>query len=198
MYRYNRRPANSDVDIISYCVSDNNIHQKFLHGDGFGQESRPCQKLLAQHCAERWDLPCDMALARANNSRRYHVAQVIADNPSFMSPAEVLVRNTAIEKYRAATRFCHYHEEQFDPNNAKSPMLKHYRGKQCLIYLEVKDPRAIDADPVMNMLLQNPRVSADILANIQSTMRAKGTLASLRGTRLGRFYGVGGGGGGVT
>ena len=50
------------------------------------------------------------------------------------------------------------------------------------------DPTLIDADPVMNRLIDKPGIAFQLLVNIYNTMKRKGTLNNLKGTRLGTFF----------
>jgi hypothetical protein len=50
------------------------------------------------------------------------------------------------------------------------------------------DPKTIDSDPVMDKLLARPIIGINILTNIYNTMKRYGTLAQLKGTKLGNFY----------
>ncbi len=184
-----------DNDPLTYCIGTN-ASQAFNHGSNgaiYGQNSNPCQVLLAQKCANKWDDVCEYASSFGANNEYAIRADTMgagARDVVGLSSGDILVRNTAQEKYRCAMHYCTAKTEQFDPINPSSPYISYYVGSNCVPEYEV-DPSTIDSDVVMNKILDNPRIAVQMLTNIKNTMMRKGTFDRLAGTRLGRFYGLG-------
>lgn len=184
-------------DPVTYCVGSN-ISQGFNHGGNaaiYGQNSPECQTYMAQRCAANWDGVCEYAAShvaneeyatRADTANLGTMKQVID-----LTPGEILLRNTAMEKYLVGMSGgnCELRTEQFDPINPSSPFISKYVGTGCVPQYAV-DPTTIDNDPVMNKILDNPKIAMQLLINIKNTMRRNGTLGNLNGTRLGSFYGL--------
>lgn len=181
-------------DPVTYCVGSN-CSQGFNHGGNaaiYGQNSPECQTYMAQRCAGNWDGVCEYASRHVANEEYATRADTVSMGMKPMidlTPGDVLVRNTAMEKYLVGMTGgnCELKTEQFDPINPSSPFISRYVGTGCVPQYAV-DPSTIDSDPVMNKLLDNPRIAPQLLVNIKNTMRRNGTLASLIGTRLGSFY----------
>lgn len=182
-------------DPLTYCIGSN-ASQRFNHGsnaDIYGQNSNACQVLLAQRCANMWDDVCEYASSSAANNEYATRASTMGAGsyPVIdLTPGELLLRNTAQEKYRCAMNYCDLKTEQFNPIDPTSPYISYYVGQNCSPEYEV-DPKTIDSDIVMNKILDRPQIAVQMLTNIKNTMRRKGTLGSLAGTRLGKFYGLG-------
>lgn len=187
---YNNDPA-------TLCLGTD-INQPFNHGSNsaiYGQNSPECQIYMAQRCANNWDGLCEYAIRPDANYEYATRADTLGQGMKGildLSPADILVRNTAMEKYRIAMHGgdCKLKTEQFNPINPSSPYMSYYVGEGCVPEFAV-DPTTIDDDPVMNRLLDNPRIGMQILINIFNTMLRKGTLNSLKGTRLGNFFALG-------
>lgn len=181
-------------DPLTYCIG-NNLSQRFNHGsnaDVYGQNSKSCQAYLAQRCAKNWDSICEYAASECANNEyatRANTINSCCGGGCIMSPGDILLKNTALEKYRIAMLNCEETVEPFDPLTANSPLIHYYSGSNCVPIYEV-NPINIDNDPVMNKILNNPKIAINMLINIKNTMRRKGTLGLLRGTRLGNFYGL--------
>jgi hypothetical protein len=179
-------------DPLTLCIG-NNASQRFNHGgnaDIYGQNSNPCQVYLSQRCAKNWDGICEYATSKSANEEYSQVADTMfAGNNQVMglTPGEVLLRNTANEKYRVNMLNCELKTEQFNPINPTSPYISYWIGQNCIPQYAV-DPRSIDKDAVMNKILDNPIIAKQLLVNIKNTMIAMGTLHLLKGTRLGNFY----------
>jgi hypothetical protein len=177
---------------LTYCINSN-TDQRFLHGadaNYYGQYSRNCQAFLADYCAQGWDAFCENAAQNVNISYPNHLEFSIPN----MSAGDILIRNAAIRKYlKKMDGNCIRTFEPFDPQVADSPLIYfwdipsnlNYVSK-CLPCFSV-DPHTIDKDPIMDKLLQNPRIGLDILINIHNTMYKEGNLHKLRGTKLGGF-----------
>jgi hypothetical protein len=179
-------------DPLTYCIG-NNASQRFNHGSTaatFGQNSRPCQVYLSQRCAQNWDGVCEYAASPAANNEFTQVAgTMFAGNNQILglSPGEVLLRNTAQERFRINMLNCDLRVEKFDANNPGSPYIAYYVGQNCIPQYGV-NPSTIDNDIVMNKILDNPRIAMQLLTNIKNTMTQMGTFHQLKGTRLGDFY----------
>ena len=179
----NMKPSDSS-NPLTYCINSN-IDQRFLHGadaNYYGQHSKSCQSFLADYCAQGWDSFCENAAQNVNISYPNHLEFGIPN----MSAGDILIRNTAIRKYlKNMDGNCIRKFEPFDPQVAESPLI-YFWDSECVPSFLV-DSRIIDQDPVMNKLLQNPRIGLDILINIHNTMYKEGTLHTLKGTKLGGF-----------
>lgn len=183
---------------LTYCIGDN-MDQRFLHGGNatiYGQHSRPCQLFLSQYCADKWDDFCE--LASRNVSVSYPDQFADCTNSGVVAckgatAGEALVYNTASRKYLVNMHGAHKKWEPFDPTVATSPMISYWVSDNCS-YSNcgtpeyAVNPKEIDNDPVMNKILMKPQIAMNILINIYNTMKRKGTLSGLKGTRLGQFY----------
>lgn len=185
-------------DPLTYCIG-NTIDQRFNHGasnaDIYGQNSNMCQVYLAQRCARNWDSVCEKAYDPRTNDE--YVTRALTASSATTTPivglssSEILLLNTAHEKYIVGMAGdCQLKVEPFDPMNPSSPMISQYVGRYCVPSFAIRDPSSIDDDPVMNRLLNNPRIARQLFANIRNTMIRKGTFHQLAGTRLGAFYGI--------
>ena len=183
-----------DNDPLTFCVG-NSASQRFNHGssaDTYGQNSNACQVLMSQRCAKKWDDVCEYAYSgRGNEEHGTRAGTMFAGNKQVigLTPGDILLKNTAEEKYRIAMHGCSVKTESFNPMNPASQCISYYVGINCVPEFAV-DPSTIDQDIVMNRILDNPRIAVQMLINIKNTMRRRGTLAQLRGTRLGTFYGI--------
>jgi hypothetical protein len=179
-------------DPLTYCLGDN---YGFNHGSNastYGQNSRPCQVYLSQRCARSWDNVCEYASQSSSNSIFTQTANNMGAGTQQsigLSPGDVLLINTAREKYRINMLNCELKTEQFDPINPSSPFISYYVGQNCIPQYAV-NPYTIDKDIVMHKILEKPQIAIQMLVNIKNTMQANGTFHMLRGTRLGSFYGL--------
>lgn len=189
---YNSNPVYNN-DPMTMCLGTNPA-QMFAHGgnvDSYGQDSMPCQVYLSQRCAKNWDRACDVASMQTDPA-----VATMGDGAGVvgMSSGDMMLRNTAMEKYRVsmrtgenATNQCQVRSEPFSTLIPSSPILTHYVG-DCIGEYAV-DPATIDSDPVMNRILDRPHMFTNILNNIRDTMIRNGTFRNLEGTRLGSYYG---------
>ena len=179
-------------DPLTYCLGEN-PSQLFNHGSTgvlYGQHSRPCQVYLAQRCAQNWDAVCEYAYNQQAAGQRANT-MFAGNNPMIgLTPSEILLKNTAEERFRVDMLNCQQRHEQFDPMNPNSPYISYYIGQHCIPIYAV-NPATIDSDVVMNKCLDNPSIVHQMLINIYHTMNRQGTLPLLKGTRLGQFYGLG-------
>jgi hypothetical protein len=125
---------------------------------------------------------------------RYIIKNHLEFSVPNMSAGDILIRNAAIRKYlKKMDGNCIRKFEPFDPQTADSPLIYFWDVPSNLNYVSKclpcfsVDPHTIDKDPIMDKLLQNPRIGLDILINIHNTMYKEGTLHTLRGTKLGGF-----------
>jgi hypothetical protein len=186
-----------DNDPATFCIGTN-ASQAFNHGSNaaiYGQNSPECQIYMSQRCAKNWDRVCEYAASHRANEEYATRADTMGQGMKSvidLSPSDVLLRNTAMEKYRIRMhggRNCELKTTQFDPINPSSPFMSYYVGSGCVPEFAV-DPDKIDDDPVMNRILSNPKIAMQMLVNIKNTMTRHGTIHLLAGTRLGNFLNV--------
>jgi hypothetical protein len=194
----------SDVaNPLTYCVN-NTLDGQFIHGSNgylYGQNSDKCQMFMSDYCALKWDGNCELASMNQNKSFPNNI-QTCDTNYGVaclgLTAGDVLIQNTAMKKYMVDDFNCEWKYEPFDPTVANSPLVRYKDSTAggcgcndgnatCVSVYEV-DPSKIDEDPVMNRILQKPLVAITVLINIYNTMKRKGTLDSLNGTKLGNFY----------
>jgi len=97
---------------------------------------------------------------------------------------------------------CEEVKKQFDPTVASSPMYSEWTSADsvcgsngscvsggCVEVFGV-DASTIDADPLMNKILDKPIIALDVLKKIYVDMKRDGTIGKLSGTRLGAFFGA--------
>ena len=194
---------NSQInDPLTYCIGDN-TDQRFLHGghsDKYGQHSKHCQLYLQNKCASNWDDVCEFA-SKDNtvsypNNVTFGGCEKTNDKMNStvlggVKAGDILVHNTAKEKYVTETRNCVLTSEPFDPLVASSPLIHFWDspncGKTCEIRYEV-DPSVIDIDPVMNKILSKPTIAFDVLINIYNNMKRQGKLQTKKKKKIGFFY----------
>jgi len=184
---------------LSYCI-DNTLDQRFLHGgssDTLGQHSKACQAYLSDYCAENWDDFCELGSSnRSINQYPNNIqgCESVGDTPCLgLSAGEILIHNTASKKYLVEMIGCEKKFEPFDPNVATSPMISYWVKGECAgergcVPIYEVNPLTIDNDIVMNKILNKPIIALGILVNIYNSMKRRGNLVQLKGTRLGNFY----------
>jgi hypothetical protein len=176
---------------LSYCTVDT-INTEFNHPDNsyrITPNSRPCQIFMAQYCSENWNDVCEI-MANKPNDYYGNVGNMVMQPKGYnykLNEGEILVRNTAARKYLVQMLNGILVSEKFDPLVPDSPTIDTYKG-QNLIPIYAVNPVNIDFDPVMNKLVNNPRIGYDILSNIYNTMKRDGTLIQLSNTKLGTFF----------
>jgi hypothetical protein len=179
-------------DPLTYCIG-NNASQRFNHGSHaatYGQNSKACQVYMSNRCAQNWDGVCEYAASNQANEEYGQVADTMfAGNHQTigLSPGEVLLKNTAEDRFRAGMLNCELRTEPFDPVNPSSPYISYYVGQNCIPQYAV-DPSTIDQDVIMNKILDRPHIAKQLLVNLKNTMIRQGTFPLLKGTRLGDFY----------
>ena len=190
---------------LSYCLS-NGMDNSFMHGGHAGKilnrGSKPCQSYISEYCSNNWDEYCELeskndsklsnALNNEQNTRNATVG---------LTAGEVLIYNTASKKYIVRREgSCKLVSTQFDPTVASSPMYTEWvntggicstgcgdNGGDCVAVYGV-NPSTIEADPLMNKILNKPAIALDILKKIYVDMKKEKTLSQLKGTRLGSFF----------
>ena len=192
---YNNNP-------LSYCMNSN-LDNEFTHGavgDLYGQHSAKCQMFMSDYCAKKWDGNCEVASMNNNTQYPNNIGTCgAADGVECMglTAGDVLVQNTASKKYLVENFNCYWEYEPFDPTVANSPLVRRSMNNSCntqgngyCVPVYEVDPATIDQDPVMDKILMKPKIAIFILVNIYNTMKRKGTLTNLQGTKLGRFFSV--------
>jgi hypothetical protein len=183
---------NTIVDPATICVFGTGFTSGLASHD---QSSPECQVYLANRCAKNWDGLCEYAANPYRNQYRTYAADSLGQgmrSPGSMTQHEVLLRNTAMEKYRIRMHGvgCSLKTEQFNPVDPASPHMSRYIGT-CIPEFSV-DPETIDVDPVMNHILESNNIKPyyQLLVNIRNTMKRDGTFHKLAGTKLGLLYGL--------
>ena len=151
---------------------------------------------MSDYCAKSWDANCEVASMNISTQYPNNISSHSSENAG-LTAGDILIQNTASKKYLVENYNCYWEYEPFDPTVANSPLVRkrmgdisHSQGNgQCVPVYEV-DPKSIDNDPVMDKILMKPQIAIFILINIYNTMNRKGTLGSLKDTKLGRFYSV--------
>ena len=176
-------------DPMSYVMPT--VDTLFIHGsDSIKKlgDSKEGQAYLSQYCSEGWDGFCE-AYSRTGELNRVNQIDLLRNaNTLNLSTGQILVRNTAIEKYliNNGGDKCDIQIVQFDQTVANSPNI-FYRTGNCSPQFAV-DPKNIDNDPVMNKILEYPPIADDVLENIYKNMKKLGKLDELKGTKLGFYY----------
>jgi hypothetical protein len=203
-------------DPLSYCLVSG-IESGFNHTIGggnsmLGPESSQCQLYMAQYCAQNGNSgECAYAFNDNNIIYPNTVASCNAPNGSCGGPGlgngltkgQFLLRNVASEKYLVAmSGNCVRVYEPFDPTVAMSPMISKWTpsGNSCAgsnncvgddnvcIPIYDVDAKTIDDDNIMNRILAQPWVAADILFNIYNNRMRTRRMGELARTKLGQFF----------
>jgi hypothetical protein len=179
-------------DPLTYCM-ESQTSPAFNHSSSWmsiGQNSQPCQIYLASRCAQKWDGICEQ-LSNISTSVSTPVQTTSQSNGMYLTPGDILLVNTAQKKYLAKMlgTDCNIKTSPFDPVAlGGSPYITYYVGNCYPVY--VVDPANIDNDPVMNKLLSKPWIAVDFFIKLKNSMLQIGLFTSLKGTRLGQFYGL--------
>jgi|688.fasta_scaffold01108_38 hypothetical protein len=192
---------------LSYCLSDG-MDNSFMHGGYAGQmlnrKSVPCQSYISDYCSKNWDEYCEMEsrnqskMSNAINNKQNTLSKAVIG----LTAGEVLIYNCAMKKYVIRREGnCEEVKNQFDPTVASSPTYSEWvsadsncgSGGSCVSggCLEVfgVDASKIDADPLMNKILDKPIIALDILKKIYTDMKRDEKIGTLAGTRIGAFFG---------
>jgi hypothetical protein len=174
---------------LTYCIN-NQVESKFAHGGqthNISPNSKSCQNYMSEYCASEWDDFCEYA---SNNKDYQNIHQSSSFPFRSLNSGEILIRNTAAQKYLVEMINGEKKYEPFDPTVATSPMISYWVNSNhaTMIPIYSVDPTKIDQDPVMDKIINNPIIAFEILVNIRNTMKNKGTLQQLKGTKLGNLY----------
>lgn len=183
---------------LTYCMA-RGMDQRFNHGshsDTLGKDSRACQLFMSQYCADNWDGFCEVASmdphhSYPNNAQHCGTRSDIACKD--LTAGESLIHSAAQRKYLVKMHHAEKKYEPFDPIVPNSPMISYWVSNDCSysnpgIPEYAVDPKTIDKDIIMNKILNKLDIAPDVLVNIYNTMKRQGTLAQLKGTRLGNLY----------
>lgn len=182
---------------LLYCAVDK-VTNHMLNGynnDTNGESSKNCQLFLASYCSKNWDNICEKLSLNNNMNRPDNTDPTNMQSAAIFSltAGQILVRNTAINKYMVTMQNSTPKYIQFDPNVPTSPMLLTWEKNGILppkpIYdLDSKTISQLNNDQVMNKLLDNVNIAPDILLGIYNTFVSQNKLNTLNNTRLGEFY----------
>lgn len=183
-----------DTNPLTYCINQT-IDNSFTHtSNQFGQYNNKCQMFLSDYCSLNWDDNCELASKNINKSFPNSISNCNTGGCNDLNAGEILILNTASKKYLSKDYNCNWEYEPFDPRVANSPLVRYMTNTgcnngygNCMPTYEV-NPVGLDVDPVMNKMIANPQKYINILTNIYNTMRKKGTLDTIKNTRLGIFY----------
>lgn len=199
-------------DILRYCVPSE-LDSGFANGsvrNVSGPNSMLAMKALPKYFSmyareNNGDLPplfdymiSDMTPGLPDPNRDCSSSSV----PGELTKGQILIRNVLKELYLSKmSDNCFLQYESLDPTSASSPLIgtwasgssqcgsgtNCYGNGQCIALYDV-NPNTINNCKCMNAVLDNPRIALDILINIYNNRLNSGTLAQLRGTRLGGFF----------
>jgi len=172
-----------------------------LAGNGIlSPESSQCIAIMPMICSQNWNGVCEY-MSNDTNRALYNPQQnnILGGScggsgiGSLLTKGQMLIRNTASEKYLVAmSDNCHREYEPFDPTAADSPLISRWVSNtdapNACIPIYAVDPHTIDSDPLMHKLLDNPVIGMDILINIYNNAKANNRLHHLNNTRLGNFF----------
>lgn len=168
-----------------------------------GPGNRQCQIFSAAYCAREWNGICEFASRdEAKGPSIVNMVRPCNGLLSEMTAGEILIRNTAAEKYlRAMSPNCRRDYEPFDPTTAGSPLISTWfpmdngcgsasncNGSNVCIPVYGVDAASIDNDPVMNKILNKPGIAMDILVNIYNNAVRSGEIENLRSTKLYNYF----------
>lgn len=192
------KEADASNHPLTMCLATT-MDRRFQNGSAPGVNSGPrsikCQHYMAQKCADKWDGFCEYFYKEHGkggqwpNNQQWPIAnprpyEVEYGLPTNLTMGEQLLRNTAERKYCRMVG-CQKRCEPFDPTNPNSPTITYYDTANCIPICDNFSVSALDNDPVMNRMLDNPRAAAGTLINMCNTAKNKGV--NLNGTRLGQF-----------
>jgi hypothetical protein len=180
---------------LTYCVS-NNMNQLFLHGSGavtLSPESRECQLFMSDYCAQGWDGYCEVANMNKQTITPDEMNYSGNSNGLFLTAGEKLVKNTASRKYLVDMLYGTKKYQYFDPNVPNTAVINYwepdvYGHPETMVPIYAVRADDVDADPVMDKLLNKPEIAPEILVGIYNTMKVTGRLDELNGTKLGYFF----------
>lgn len=185
-------------------------------GRTFGKYNEHCSEYLSTRCALNWDGVCE-TISRDNETRfpntggplpRYNILGQYIPVPTGLTYGQQIIRDTAFKKYKVQLTDCNVYCEPFDPTVANSPLVCYEARTSCSVgptnynvclgvseggmcesvYKIVQEQvSSLDTDPVMNKILDNPKLAPDLIDQIYWTMKGENTLGILQGTRLYKY-----------
>jgi hypothetical protein len=196
--KFGAQSANNSLTVenpLTYCL-DTELGQRFIHGgqaSRLGPGSTSCQMFMSEYCANNWDGFCDLAMQKDYATYNPEINKIcIGDECLSLTPAETLLYNTASKKYLVRMLGGKRKYAPFDPTVPSSPMISYWENDHYnvgdLIPVYAVDPKTIDDDIVMNKILTKPIIAINILINIYNTMKRRGDLKDLKGTKLGDYF----------
>lgn len=209
---------NNDLtkDPLFYCSLDS-MNSQFLHGSQgriFGRYNESCAHYMSKRCSENWDELCEV-LSQDQEKRFPNTINPFSSYENnitrepCLSYGEQLIRNSAFKKYKVQTNMCNIVCKPHDPTVANSPlicyeskiagstgeknyeiMLNNIEAGFCdriykILPQQLKD---LDSDPIMNHILDEPKIASDLLEKIYYQMKSDRSLYTLKNTRLGNYY----------
>lgn len=200
-------------DPLTYCTVsglDSGFNHTLGGGNSYlGPNSSACQNFMAQYCSKDWNGVCRYmaqdqertfpnTVTRCDNRGGPSVGPGIGNS---VTKGEILIRNTAAEKYLVAmSGNCKRLYLPFDPTVASSPMIGYWvpngntcsgygncYGDTCVPIYDI-DAKMIDKCPVMNAILDKPVIAMDILCGIYKTRQRTKRMSELARTRIGSFF----------
>ena len=115
------------------------------------------------------------------------------DSNLFLTAGEKLVKNTASRKYLVDMLYGTKKYQYFDPNVPSTAVINYwepdiYGRPDTMVPIYAVNPTEVDADPVMDKLINKPEIAPEILVGIYNTMKTTNRLSQLKGTKLGYFF----------
>ena len=206
----------ASIDPLTYCVPDF-LNSQFLHGTTgrtFGKYNKHCAEFMSQRCSGKWDNLCEVSSRDENVSfPDMTLNHTLESNQKRLTAGERLIRDSAYYRFKSSVYNCNLFCQPFDPTVANSPQICYEKGSACVTSdtsctacsgdveggtclseysINPAQIRGLDADIVMNKLIQFPWIAPMLLERIYLTMRRTGATRQLKGTRLGSFYEVNG------
>lgn len=205
------------ADPLLYCVLDTMDSQFLHGATGrtFGKYNEHCSEYLSTRCAIKWDGVCE-AMSKDKETRfpntggpltEYTINGLSNQGPC-LPYGQQIIRDTAFKKYKVQLNDCNVYCEPFDPTVANSPLVCYESRTTCTsgptnyevcegsseggicssVYkITPEQIPTLDSDPVMNKILDNPKIASDLIDKIYYTMKNDGSLGSLKNTRLYRY-----------
>lgn len=187
---------------LTYCAVSQ-LDASFNHpstGRVLGPDSMQCKRFMASYGAMNWDSHCENIVKSKNRTFHGNVCSIMS-KPGEYTEGEVLIANTASEKYLVAmSDNCHRVYEPFDPTVQNSPLISKWVPKEncgascgpCIPIFDV-EAKNLDKDPVMNHILFRVKPSHQLwiigLKNIYATRMRNKNMGELAGTKLYKLFG---------
>jgi|UniRef100_A0A6C0K6R7 hypothetical protein len=192
-------PANP----LTYCMFPT-LNSQFFHGSTSGgmlysNQNASCMSFMAGRCSKEWDGYCQAFMDL--NPDTYWPNMAVVDSDAYnngkgywnVKPTvgQDLLRNSVYLKFIAVPGQ-KASVTPFDSNVANSPMITIYNN-QVNVYSFVQNldnPKQIDEDIHVQMMLQNPMICMDVLGRIYLAYhRNENDLpAKIKGTKLEEYF----------